>query len=83
VGSIHLRVLELLKGEKVREGEGRKVLSRGVEEWRGGATVGHSTRIPDGGGEGGEDGVVEGQVDEEGSGGDRVVEGEGDKEGEG
>lgn len=83
VGSIHLRVLELLKGEKVREGEGRKVLSGGVEDWRGGAKVGHSTRIPDGGGKGGEDGVVEGQVDGEGSGGDRVVEGEGNKEREG
>ncbi|MCJ1242996.1 hypothetical protein MMC30_000192 [Trapelia coarctata] len=47
-GSVHLRVLELLKGEKVREGEGRKVLSGSVEEWKEQATVGNSKLIPNG-----------------------------------
>lgn len=45
VGSLHVRVLELLKGERVRAGEGRKVLSGDVEEWRA-----ESTPLPAGDG---------------------------------
>lgn len=54
VGSIHQRVLELLKGERVREGEGRKVLVAGVEELGGsmGTTNGAGAEDGDGGAEG-------------------------------